>query len=139
MKRLMCLGGFFFCLLTVADFKILNNATQFRELINGASVPVIVQFSAYWCNPCQSLKATFTAVAKDYSDDQVIMAYVDAYENSELKTYLLGGYPTTRVFYQQQLLTKKFVGSNSQAFVHDFVDSVIADPTGLYDGSYCPN
>lgn len=137
MKRFISLAGFFFCFVALPDFKILNNGAEFRQLVKDSQVPVIVQFSAYWCNPCQNLKATFTTVAKDYTNDQVMLAYVDAYENAELKTYLLGGYPTTRTFFAGKLLAKKFVGSNTEAFVRDFVDSVIADPT-TEALSFCP-
>lgn len=135
MKKVACLMSLLFCFVALPDFKILDNAAEFKAMVQESQVPVIVQFSAYWCNPCQALKATFTKIATDYTDDKVILAYVDAYENTELKTYLLGGYPTTRSFFNGKLLSKKFVGSNSEQYVRDFVDSVIEDPT---NANFCP-
>jgi thioredoxin-like negative regulator of GroEL len=50
---------------------------------------------------------------------------VDAYVNSDLKKYLQGGYPTVRTFVQGQLGSHSFVGSKSESYVRQFIDSVI--------------
>ncbi len=135
--KLSIFAGVFFCILASADFKILKNASEFKQLIQNSTVPVLVQFSAYWCGPCQALKTTFIEVADEYTDEQVILSYVDAYENPELKSYLQGGYPTTRTFWQGKLASQKFVGSEDIDFVRSFIDSVIADPSQSSDQNHC--
>jgi len=127
MNRITCLVAAFFCVLSMADFKILQDSYEFRQLVKDSQVPVVVQFSAAWCGPCQSLKKVFTTVAKDYSDDQVILAYVDADINKDLKQYLQGGYPTTRTFVNGELAAKKFVGSQSESYVRNFIETVLAN------------
>ncbi|MBI1860075.1 MAG: hypothetical protein HYR96_04040 [Deltaproteobacteria bacterium] len=129
--------GFFFCLAAMADFKILNNAAEFNSLVQTAEVPVVVQFSAYWCGPCQELRATFSEVAHEFTDNQVILAYVDAYENPELKSYLQGGYPTVRTFTHGKLAEKSFVGSNTTEYVRSFIKSAIGAQDDAPIGGFC--
>lgn len=121
---LFCAVLFVFSGLAFAELKELANAEEFETAIQEAKVPAIVQFSAYWCNPCQKLKKTLIDVSANYQDDQVLIYYVDAYVNSSLKKYLNGGYPTTRVFSQGKM-GAQFVGSKSASFVTSFIDSAI--------------
>lgn len=137
MKTRITILGFFFCIFAIADLKILNKTSEFKQLIAQSNVPVLVQFSAYWCNPCQKLKTMLTQIAQDYTDDQVILAYIDAYENKDLKTYLLGGYPTVRTFWQGAVASRYFVGTQETQFVTDFIDSLIANPSGEGDSGFC--
>lgn len=110
--------------LAVAELKELANAQEFEQAISEAKVPVVVQFSAYWCNPCQVLKQTISDVSQNYSDDQILFYYVDAYVNSSLKKYINGGYPTTRAFTQGKM-GLSFVGSKSAGYVRNFVSDVM--------------
>ncbi|BBM84312.1 protein disulfide isomerase family protein [Candidatus Uabimicrobium amorphum] len=64
-------------------------------------------------------------VAANYSDDQVLIATVDAYVNSELKEYLLGGYPTVRTFSKGKVGGESFVGSKDEGFITAFIDRTI--------------
>lgn len=137
MTRIAFIAAAFLCVLSRADLKVLDSSSEFRSLVASAHVPVIVQFSAYWCGPCQQLKGVYHEVAPDYSDDQVIIAYVDADQNSDLKSYLQGGYPTTRTFYNGKLASKKFTGSQSESYVRRFIDNVIANPS-REETNFCP-
>ncbi|BBM84119.1 thioredoxin family protein [Candidatus Uabimicrobium amorphum] len=117
----LCIASSF----TAADLKELANAQEFEKAIADAKVPVVVQFSAYWCNPCKKLKKTISDVSTEYTDDQILFYYVDAYVNSELKKYIDGGYPTTRSFTQKKM-GASFVGSKSAKYVKSFVSKVIS-------------
>ena len=128
MRKILIALALFSVVSAPAALLELKNAKEFKDLISTATVPVIVQFSAYWCKPCQNLKTVLVTVSKDYSDSQVILAYVDADINSSLQTYLLGGYPTVRSFSKGALLSAKFVGSNTESFVRKFIDGVIGTP-----------
>lgn len=122
---------FFMILLCVATsapaaFVKLETAAEFKDLIQNSQVPVIVQFEAYWCGPCQNLIATFNNVAPSYDDNQVRLAYVDAYVNKSLQTYLQGGYPTVRTFSKGTLTSPSFVGSQAESELRSFIDGVIS-------------
>ncbi len=136
----MLLAVVFTAMVVRSDFLELKNGTEFEELIKNSNVPVVVQFSAYWCGPCQNLKAVFKKVAPSYSDSDVKLAYVDAYVNSQLKKYLQGGYPTVRTFNKGELTTPAFVGSNSESYVRNFIDKLIKHDDldeNVRIGAYC--
>jgi len=128
MKKAILAFGLFGALMAQAMLLDLQDTREFENLINEAEVPVVVQFHAYWCGPCKNLIKTMNKIAPSYSDDEVILAKVDAYVNDDLGKYLQGGYPTVRSFYNGKLLKKSFVGSQSESKVRRFIDSVIADP-----------
>lgn len=121
-----------------STFVHLENAEEFHDLIEYTNVPVVVSFSASWCQPCQHLRHTLIRLGDEYTPNQVILAYVDADENMELRKYVLGGYPTVRSFLGGELLTHFFVGGKSYTGTKSFVERVIARPTTTEHPAYCP-
>ena len=142
MKKIIMLFGLSYAIMSQAAFIELNNGYEFNALIQESQVPVVVQFSAYWCSPCQSLKSTFKRIAPQYSDTEVRLAVVDAYVNTELQQYLKGGYPTVRAFQHGSLMSAYFVGDKSTSYVQNFIDSLIGaslDNTPDWEEQYyCP-
>jgi len=69
-------------------------------------------------------------IAPSYSDEQVLLCTVDAYVNSDLKKYLMGGYPTVRTFFKGQVTKSSFLGAKSETFIRSFLDSVVKNPAG---------
>lgn len=116
----------------------LQNAQEFNNLVQNSKVPVVVQFAAYWCGPCQTLKATLAQVAQSYSDSQVRIAYVDAYVNKSLGSYIMGGYPTTRAFKNGSVTQESFVGNKPASSVKAFIDSVISEEEVMDEVNFCP-
>jgi thioredoxin 1 len=105
----------------------LKSMEEFNEAIANNSVPVLVQFSAYWCGPCQRLKEKLVKIAPEYSMDKIRLYYVDAYVLADLKKYLQGGYPTSRVFVNGETTKSSFVGDKSEAEVRRFLDQVVKE------------
>ena len=121
----------------------LQNVSQFEDFIRTSKVPVVIQFSAYWCMPCQKLKGVLQKVAPSYNDNQVRIAYIDAFVNVELQTYLLDGYPTIRTFLLGTLASPSFSGLKSESYVRQFINNIViqTDFDLILDaepGSYCP-
>ncbi len=117
---------------TKGKLNILDSEEDFQKMITKSETPVMISFSAYWCNPCQKLKKTLTTVATEYEEQDIKVCYVDAYVNSNLKSYLKGGYPTVRVFVGGKLQEDTyFVGSKSPDYVRGFVNNLIAPASGL--------
>lgn len=119
---------FMMCVLSFAAkaaFVELKTVAEFEKFIDDSNVPVVVQFSAYWCGPCQNLIATFKKVAPEYKDSDIKIAHIDAYVNSKLKSYLQGGYPTVRTFYKGSLTSPGFVGSQTESYLKNFLNDLI--------------
>jgi thioredoxin 1 len=128
------------CAVSQAALLELQTEQDFKNLVSSSQVPVVVQFAAYWCGPCQNLKGVLKRVAPSYTDDQVKIAYVDAYVNSNLGSYLQGGYPTVRVFENGQVVSASFVGSQTESYVRQFLDGVKKKTADMDDmsGAFCP-
>lgn len=138
MKKLSLLVVLLLGITSQGAVRELHSASEFNSLIANAQVPVVVQFSAYWCEPCQQLRSNLHQVSHYYTESQVILAYVDAHVNPSLKKYLMDAYPTVRTFDGGMLLNPAFVGVKSVSGLKYFIDSVIQQPTAEMEvGSHC--
>lgn len=118
------------CALSFADLSELSTAEELETLVAMPELqetPIVVQFSAYWCSPCHSLKSKMMTMASEF-EGKAVVAYVDAYVNSSLRSYLKGGYPTVRVFLGGEALDDYyFVGDRSESYVRSFIDLVVPE------------
>ena len=143
MRSFIAFFGLVYALSAPAALQELQTVNDFENLVDNSRVPVIVQFSAYWCGPCKQLTAVMQRVASSYSASQVQIAKVDAHVNSSLRTYLKGGYPTVRVFFKGSVSdTKYFAGSQTESFVRNYINDAISNPLEevLWEadrGAYC--
>jgi len=44
----------------------ITSIDEFNKIVNGVSVPVIIDFWAVWCGPCQMFAPIFESVAKQF-------------------------------------------------------------------------
>ena len=51
----------------MSNVKELTDA-EFERTLESSDLPVLVDFSATWCQPCKMLAPTIDTVAQDYSD-----------------------------------------------------------------------
>ena len=104
----------------------------FGELIQQGEQPVLVDFHATWCGPCQSLAPVVQDVARDFKD-RIKVIKVDIDKNpAAAQQYQVRGVPTLILFQQGKvlwrqsgLMTKRDLTSqlnrifqNDQAFSH---------------------
>lgn len=77
---------------------IVLNETNFDEVIEKNRY-VMVEFYAPWCGHCQSLAPEYAAAATELKAEEIVLAKVDATENSELsQKFDVEGFPTVFFF-----------------------------------------
>ncbi|MDY7014774.1 MAG: thioredoxin domain-containing protein, partial [Cyanobacteriota bacterium] len=81
-------------------------------------MPVLVDFYATWCGPCQLLKPVLEKLAKEYD---FVLAKVDIDKNSELASqYGVEGVPDVRIVTQGETIPG-FVGALSEPQLREFL------------------
>jgi thioredoxin 1 len=81
----------------MADIPKLNE-TVFESEVLKSTIPVMVDFTAIWCNPCKMLDPVVTQLSQDW-DGKVKFVKLDVDDNSNLAMqYGVMGVPTLILF-----------------------------------------
>ncbi|MBM2821358.1 MAG: thioredoxin [Thermoleophilia bacterium] len=89
--------------------------------------PVIVDFWAAWCGPCQALTPVLEQEV-ERRGGEVVLAKVDVDANPGLSTtYRVQGIPAVKGFRDGRVVTE-FVGARAPAAVASFIDELLAPP-----------
>ena len=108
----------------MSDVKELNDA-DFESTLQSASTPVLVDFSANWCQPCKALAPTIDAVAKEYGGRlSVYKVDIDQAPNAA-SHFGIQGVPTC-IFFKDGREVDRFAGAKDLRAVKEHVDKVIA-------------
>ena len=106
---------------------------DFQEKVGEAcmQVPVVVDFWAPWCAPCQTLKPMLEKLAEEYKG-RFLLAKINSDENPEIAQHFgVRSIPSVKVLYQGQLVDE-FNGALPESQVREFLDR-IALPGGDAD------
>jgi thioredoxin 1 len=80
------------------------NDRTLRKAIIGSRLPVLVDFSAKWCDPCKDLARVLPAIAKKFAD-QAMLVTVDVDESPKaVADFAIEGVPTLIFFDHGNLL-----------------------------------
>jgi len=98
---------------------------NFESTLSGATVPVMVDFSATWCQPCKALAPTIEAVAKEYSG-RLDVYNVDVEEaHSTAGQFAIRGVPTVIIFKNGREVDR-FIGNEDLHSVKRRVEKALA-------------
>ncbi|MFT5657666.1 MAG: putative thioredoxin [Gammaproteobacteria bacterium] len=102
------------------------NAQNFQSLVleNSLSVPVLVDFWADWCQPCQTLMPMLAKLAEEYAG-KFILAKVNSDEEQELAGHFgIKSLPTMKLFVKGEMVDER-MGVIPESEIRAFIDQYI--------------
>ena len=89
-----------------------NNLNELGYLLNNVDETqiIVLDFSATWCGPCQSIKPVYKRLSKEFP--RILFIEIDYEKNKEIEEkFKIKGFPTF-IFIQNNTVLKKFSGAD---------------------------
>lgn len=87
--------------------------------------PVIVDFWATWCGPCQMVGPIIDELAQEY-EGKIIVGKIDVDENQEIPLrFGVRNIPTILFFNKEGEMVKKLVGAQNKATLKEAADALL--------------
>ncbi len=102
--------------------KDITDATFQKEVIEASSEkPVVVDFWASWCGPCQMLGPIMEKVADDYAD-KVKVVKLNVEDNQQVAgVYGIMSIPAVKMFKDGKVISE-FMGARPEEAVKEWID-----------------
>lgn len=95
----------------MADLININGTENFKKEVLESSLPVLVDFWAVWCGPCQMMAPVLEDIAKDHGDKiKIVKLDTDQGVNQQIAMdYNIQSIPNMKVFKDGKLV-KELIG-----------------------------
>ena len=108
----------------MSDLVLHIGDADFQQEVLQSSIPVLVDFWATWCGPCQALAPTLDEIADDYQV-KIKVVKIDIDQNPESAAqYNVRSIPTLLIFKNGNVEDSK-IGLQSKSQLAAFIDSTI--------------
>lgn len=98
--------------------------TNFKKEVLESDIPVIVDFWAGWCGPCQMLTPIFEKISKDY-EGRLKFAKLSTEDEPELGTeYQIRSIPCLKVFNKGEEVSE-LIGFRAEALLKTEIDNIL--------------
>lgn len=103
---------------------------QTEVIEKSKQVPVVVDFWAPWCGPCQVLKPILEKLAEEYQG-QFFLAKINADENQSLSAQFgVRGIPSVKAVYNGEIINE-FSGALPEPAVREFLAKIIPNESEI--------
>ena len=117
-------ANFVYYILKTIDMETTVTKDNFEQEVLGAKVPVVIDFWAVWCGPCQMQSPILDQVAEEFGDKiKVCKVNVDEQPSLALN-YQIASIPTL-VFMKYGLFQQRMIGLQDKQTITDYLQTLL--------------
>lgn len=99
---------------------------NFNETVEGANIPVLVDFFAEWCNPCFVLSPILEKLAEDFKE-KIIFAKADLDKASLAARKLAIEQIPTVIFFKKGKAISGFIGVRPEPMIKEWLETLLKE------------
>jgi len=104
--------------------KVVTDATFKADVLEGGSVPVLVDFWAEWCGPCKMLAPILSSISDKRSDVKICKVDVDS-NSAVAQQYQIASIPCC-IMFKNGKEVGRIVGHRPESAFNDEITKLIA-------------